>query len=138
MKYYDPNTIKHLMLVKVGLALTSLVWFCFFMWHMDVEDMFSFDQKMILILVILCVFYDDPLCFLALQYPSLNLSILVGLPQSLFFTTLFTYWLLGLAFVKKSTAEIKASKATIEDITGKLSCCRVALLLAFATFAIFC
>ena len=66
MKYYDPNTIRHLMLVKVGLALVSLAWFCFFMWSLDLEDMCTFDQKMILVLVILCVLYDDPLYFLAL------------------------------------------------------------------------
>ena len=102
MKHYNPSVIKHLLLLKVGLALVTLVWFMFYMYYMDFSDSITFDQKMILVLVILCVFYDDPLYFLALQYPNLNLSVIVSIPQSLFFTTLFTYWLLGLAYVRPS------------------------------------
>ena len=43
MKHYNPAVIKHLMLVKIGLALISLVWLAFFLCKMDVETEFTFD-----------------------------------------------------------------------------------------------
>ena len=90
---------------------------------------------MIIILLLLCFFYDDPLYFIVMHYPSIPFAVFAEIPASAFYTALLTYWLLGLAFVRKKASELDARTATVEDITGKLSKSRLLIITGLATFA---
>ena len=135
MKHYNAAVIKHLMLVKIGLAMITLVWLGFFTCKMEYDTVFTFDQKMVLVLLIVCCFYDDPFYFVVVQRPMLYLSVLAEIPNTGFYCTLLAYWLVGLAYVRKKASEMDTRKATIQDITGKLSRTRLFHILLLSTLA---
>ena len=91
---------------------------------------FNLDQYWIISLLFLCCLYNEPLFELRRKSPSIILAVIVEIPESLFFTALLTYWLMGLTLVRvKNKVLAQNKKVTLQDLTGKLSIRRLSGLL---------
>lgn len=89
---------------------------------------FSFEQHWVIVLLLLCITYDEPFFEFRRTQPSIALAILGELPSSVFFTTLLTYWLMGLAYVRVKARKLQRSAASFGDIVGAVSLPRMAAL----------
>ena len=96
---------------------------------------FSFDQYWVLALLLMCTIYDEPLFEFRRTKPSIALAVLSEIPGSFFFTSLLTYWLMGLAYVRVKANKLTKERASLEDIVGILSMKRfIFLIMIFAGF----
>ena len=89
------------------------------------------EQYWVLSLLFLCALFDEPLFELRRNNPGLHKSVIAEIPESIFFTTLLTYWLTSVALVRVRGKKLisQKKKATLEDITGVLSVRRLLGLL---------
>jgi len=93
---------------------------------------FNLDQACVSSLLLACIFFNDPFFELRRSFPSIAFAVLAEVPASLFYTTLLTYWLLGITHVRVrvKTLRERRRQATLQDITGVLSVKRVIILVA--------
>ena len=66
----------------------------------------NLNQCWILILLVLCALYDEPLFELRRSNPSVALAVVAEVPASAFFTALLSYWLMSVTFVRVSQSKI--------------------------------
>lgn len=113
----------------------------------------NLDQCWVLILLFLCVLYNEPFFELRRNNPSTSLAILAEIPASAFFTALLTYWLLSVTYVRikeknlhkrpkkqeinttKTRSSNKYDSVSLADIIGVLSIKRLlALVILLCSF----
>ena len=90
---------------------------------------FNFEQNWVIMLLFICIFYDEPFFEYRRSRPSIVLAVISEIPSSIFFTALLTYWLMGLAYVRAKVKKVE--QATFRDIIGEISPRRLLLLLIF-------
>ena len=74
--------------------------------NMNAYTELNLNQCWILILLILCALYDEPLFELRRSNPSVALAVVAEVPASAFFTALLSYWLMSVTYVRVSQSKI--------------------------------
>ena len=69
-------------------------------------EQLNLNQCCILVLLFLCLLYDEPLFELRMKNPSVALAVVSEVPASLFLTGLLTYWLMSVAYVRVSLTKL--------------------------------
>ena len=68
--------------------------------NVDAYSQLNLNQCCIVVLLFLCILYNEPLFEFRKYNPSTELAIIGEVPAAAFFTALLTYWLMSIAYVR--------------------------------------